>query len=136
MKVSVCTYDAADIMAGRPTNRPAPTFGARLAALRKERGWTQPQLAKMLGISPAMLAYYERKATNPTADFVKKAAGVLNTSVDDLLDHAAKPLRKSGPPSQLEHRLQAIRQLPREKQKLVLQFLDTFLRDAQQNKGS
>lgn len=90
----------------------------------------------MLGISPAMLAYYERKATNPTAEFVKKAAEVLNTSVDDLLGHAAKPLRKSGPPSQLEHRLQAIRQLPREKQKLVLRFLDSFLRDTQASKAS
>ena len=118
-------------MAGRPPNKPAPAFGERLAALRKAHGLTQPKMAEKLGVSPAMLAYYERKATNPTAEFVKKAAEVLNTSADDLLDREAKPLRKSGPPSQLEQRLQAIRQLPREKQKLVLQFLDSFLRDVQ-----
>jgi transcriptional regulator with XRE-family HTH domain len=134
MKIEINPY--AGDMAGRPTNKPAPSFGARLATLRKSLGLTQPQLAEMLGISPAMLAYYERKATNPTAEFVKKAAEVLNTSVDDLLGHAAKPLRKSGPPSQLEHRLQAIRQLPREKQKLVLRFLDSFLRDTQASKAS
>jgi transcriptional regulator with XRE-family HTH domain len=134
MKDRIHAY--AEDMAGRPANKPAPAFGARLAALRKARGLTQPRLAERLGVSPAMLAYYERKATNPTAEFVKKAAEVLNTSVDELLDHAAKPRRKSGPPSQLEQRLQAIRQLPREKQKLVLQFLDSFLRDAQQSKAA
>jgi transcriptional regulator with XRE-family HTH domain len=134
MKDRIHAYD--EDMAGRPANKPAPAFGARLAALRKARGLTQPRLAEMLGVSPAMLAYYERKATNPTAEFVKKAAEVLNTSVDELLDHAAKPVRKSGPPSQLEQRLQAIRQLPREKQKLVLQFLDSFLRDVQPSKAA
>lgn len=134
MKIPINAY--AGDMAGRPTNKPAPSFGARLAALRKSLGLTQPQLAEMLGISPAMLAYYERKATNPTAEFVKKAAEVLNTSVDELLGHAATPRRRSGPPSQLEQRLQAIRQLPREKQKLVLRFLDSFLRDTQASKAS
>jgi transcriptional regulator with XRE-family HTH domain len=134
MKIPVHGYDAD--MAGRPTNKPAPAFGARLAALRKALGLTQPKMAVMLGISPAMLAYYERKATNPTADFIRKAAAALNVSVDQLLGHEVKDGRKHGPPSQLEQRLLAIRQLPREKQKLVLQFLDSFLRDVQQSKAA
>lgn len=118
-----------DDMAGRPPIKSAPTFGAQLAALRKAHGLTQPQLAQALGVSSAMLTYYERKATNPSAEFVSKAARVLNVSVDDLLGHPVKRSRKPGPPSVLEQKLSAIQQLPRERQKLVLQVLDTFLRE-------
>jgi len=130
MKDRVHTY-LAD-MAGRPAQKPAPVFGERLAALRKAHGLTQPKMAEKLGISPAMLAYYERKATNPTAEFISKAAAALNVSVDQLLGHEVKNGRKPGPPSQLEQRLSAIRQLPRDKQKVVLQFLDAFLRNNEQ----
>lgn len=114
-------------MAGRPQLNEAPPFGRNLAALRKARGWTQPQLAEMLGISLNALVHYERKATNPSADFIGKVAKLFNVSVDELLGHAVKPTRKSGPPSRFEARLSAVRKLPREKQKVVLQLLDSFL---------
>jgi transcriptional regulator with XRE-family HTH domain len=120
-------YNAAD-MAGRPPFKPAPQFGAQLASLRNARGLSQAQFAKILGISAHMLAYYERKATNPSAEFVAKAAQVLKVSTDELLGH--KAVRKSGPPSELEQRIAALRELPRERQKLVLQLIDTVLRDA------
>jgi len=116
-----------DGMAGRPPTKPAPVFGAQLSALRKARGLTQPQLADMLGISVDMLTYYERRAKNPTSDFIAKAADALGVSVDEILGHTPKNGRKSGPPSQIEQRLVAVRQLPREKQKVVLQLLDSFL---------
>ncbi len=114
-------------MAGRPPINQAPPFGGNLAVLRKARGWTQPQLAEALGITLAALTYYERQARNPSAEFVAKAAKLFNVSVDELLGHAVRPARKSGPPSQIEERLRAVRSLPREKQKIVLQFLDSFL---------
>ena len=114
-------------MAGRPPTKPAPAFGTQLAALRKAHGWTQPLLAEKLGITLAALTHYERKAENPTADFVAKAAKLFNISVDELLGHNVKPARKPGPPSLLEERLIAVRKLPRNKQKVVLQLLDSFL---------
>lgn len=114
-------------MAGRPPTKEAPPFGRNLAALRKARGWTQPQLADLLGVTLAVLTYYERQARNPTADFVAKVAKLFNVSVDELLGHVVKPERKPGPPSQVEQRLSAVRKLPREKQKVVLQLLDSFL---------
>ncbi len=115
-------------MAGRPPLKTAPAFGTRLAALRKERGWTQPQLAKELGITLAALTYYERQAKNPSGEFVSKVAALFGVSTDDLL--GVKPDRKPtkpGPPSLVEERLLAVRRLPRDKQKVVLQFLDSFL---------
>jgi transcriptional regulator with XRE-family HTH domain len=118
-------------MAGRPAKTPAPSFGSRLAALRKTRGLTQPQLAEKLEISAEMLAYYERRAKNPSAEFIKKAAMTLQVSVDELLGHEAPNKKKTGPPSQLEQRILAIKNLPRHRQKVLIEILDTFLRDAQ-----
>jgi len=123
-------------MAGRPPINEAPPFGRSLAALRKARGWTQPQLADMLGISVNTLVYYERKATNPSGEFLGKAAKVFNVTTDELLGHSVKPTRKPGPPSQLEERLMAVRKLPRNKQKVVLQLLDSFLQTNGQKAGA
>jgi len=123
-------------MAGRPPTKAAPFFGAKLAELRKLRGLTQPRLAEHLGVSLDMLIYYERRAVNPGADFVKKTASFFGVSADELLNQAVTGKRKTGPLSQLEQRLAALRQLPRDKQKLVMQVLDTFLRDAQQGKAA
>jgi transcriptional regulator with XRE-family HTH domain len=118
-------------MAGRPPINEAPTFGRNLAALRKARGWTQPQLVEMLGISLNALVHYERKATNPSAEFLGKVAKLFNVTTDELLGHAVKAVRKPGPPSQLEARLEQVRKLPRPRQKLVLELLDTILRDSE-----
>ena len=114
-------------MAGRPPLTPAKPFGARLAALRKAKGWTQPMLAQKLGITLAALIYYERKADNPSASIVSKAAKLFNVTSDELLDVTVAPVKKPGPPSEIEERLTAIRGLPREKRKVVLQLLDSFL---------
>jgi hypothetical protein len=49
-----------------------------------------------------------------------------------LLDSTTgkRSARKPGPASQLEQRIAALRELPRERQKVVLHVIDTFLRDA------
>ena len=121
----------------RPTTTRATDFGTRLTEARKTAGLTQAQLAERLSVSQQMMIdYYERKATNPTADFIRKAAAALNVSVDRLLDHEVKNGRKPGPPSQLEQKIAALRQLPRDKQKMVLQLIETVLRDSKQSKAA
>jgi transcriptional regulator with XRE-family HTH domain len=115
------------LVMARPTSKRATDFGNRLAHARKAAGLTQSELAARLGVSQQMIDYYERRASNPTAAFIQKAAKALNISSDELLGHAVTTTRKAGPPSELERRLLAVRKLPRPKQKLVLQFLDSFL---------
>lgn len=118
--------------------KPAPPFGERLAALRKERGWTQPQLAERLNVTVKMVTYLERQAKNPTAKTIEQIAQALGVPVNALLSSAKVPngAHKPGPPSLLEQRISAVRRLPRAKQKVVLQFLDAFLRDSQPEKTS
>lgn len=122
-------------MAGRPPINEAPLFGKNLAALRKARGWTQPQLAEKLGISFNALIHYERKAHNPNADFIAKVAKLFNVTVDELLGHEVKTVRKSGPPSRLEQLTNQLSTLPRQKQKAVVEILEGYLKTATNGNG-
>jgi transcriptional regulator with XRE-family HTH domain len=117
-------------MVGRPTTKEAPPFGKRMAALRKERGLTQVQLADKLGITVKAVDYYERRARNPSIEFVKRAAAALGVRAVDLVDDGAprKSSRsKPGPVSQLEERLEKLRRLPKKQQEVVLKMLDGLL---------
>jgi DNA-binding XRE family transcriptional regulator len=63
----------ADVMADRPPTKEAPIFGQRLAALRRAKGLSQTQLAELLDITRKMIDYYERRAGNPSLDFIQRA---------------------------------------------------------------
>lgn len=113
-------------MPGRTPSSDAPPFGRRLAALRKERGLSQARLAELLDTSRGMIDYYERRATNPSLDFIKRAADVLGVPAARLIDDVAEPARR-GPTPRLQERFERIRRLPRSRQDFILRFLDTYL---------
>ncbi|MBI3941248.1 MAG: helix-turn-helix transcriptional regulator [Acidobacteria bacterium] len=120
-----------DVMAGRPPTRDAPLFGQRLAALRRSRGWSQTQLAQRLTTTRKMIDYYERRAINPSLEFIQRAATVLEVSVAELVGSQTKPARgRPGPPPQLALRFEQVRRLPRKDQEFVIKFLDTMLEKA------
>ena len=127
--ISETVFYSAD-MAGRPATKPAPPFGERLAALRKERGWTQPQLAERLNATVKMVTYLERQAKNPTAKTIEQIAQVFGVPVNALLGPAkmiSNGAHKPGPPSRLEELTGRLAQLPRGKQKTVVEMLEGFL---------
>ena len=118
-----------DVMAGRPTTKPTPPFGARLAALRQERGWTQVQLAEKLGVTVKMVTYYEREATNPTTKTVAKLAEVFGVEPSAFLESAPSPRgAKPGPPSEWDKRIAAIKQLPRGQQRKIAEVVEALLK--------
>ena len=120
-------YNSAD-MAGRPPEKEAPPFGQRLAAARHAKGLSQTQLAELLNTTQKTIDYYERRALNPTLDFIERAAKALDVSAADLL--GAEPTQtpsKPGPVPQLQKRFEQIKKLPRKEQEFVLKFLDAVL---------
>jgi transcriptional regulator with XRE-family HTH domain len=120
------------LMAGRPATKEAPMFGQRLAALRRGKDLSQTQLADLLDTTRKMIDYYERRAGNPSLDFIQRAAEALDVSVAELLGSESKAARgKPGPTPQLQLRFDQIRRLPRKEQEFVLRFIDTVLEKAQ-----
>lgn len=60
-------------------------IGAHLAALRKEKGLTQEQLAAMLGVSAPAVSKWETDSSYPDITLLCPLARALGTHVDDLL---------------------------------------------------
>ena len=62
-----------------------PDFSRSLSLLRQEKGISQRQAAKDLGISQALLSHYENGIREPGLAFVSKACDYYNVSADFLL---------------------------------------------------
>ncbi|OFW49080.1 MAG: hypothetical protein A2163_00665 [Actinobacteria bacterium RBG_13_35_12] len=60
-------------------------FNKNLIAIRKQKGLSQRDLAKLTGLSPRMIAYYEKRALNPPIDKIEILAHALEINISDLL---------------------------------------------------
>ena len=60
-------------------------FAARLTKLRRERGMSQKDAAKMLGVSQSLLSHYEKGIRECSLDFVCRASNFFDVSCDYLL---------------------------------------------------
>ena len=120
----------AGIMAGRPPTKDAPPFGQRLAALRKEKGLSQDQFAKLLGATRTAVDYYERRAINPGIELIRRCAEALGVSISEFVSDQAvtSAPRKRGPKSELEQRMEVVARLPRAKQRKILEVVDALLK--------
>jgi transcriptional regulator with XRE-family HTH domain len=67
------------------------TLGKRLTSLRVERGYTQEELAKMLGITRASLSHYENDRREADYETLKKMAECFDVSIDYLLGRTNNP---------------------------------------------
>jgi len=102
-------------------------FGSMLADLRRDRGFTQVELAKSIGVSQRMLAYYERHAKRPPLEKLHAIAKVLDISADELL--GMKPVKKqAGAPKDayLRRKFQLVGQLPKDDQKVLVKMIDAL----------
>lgn len=62
------------------------TFGAAISALRKEKGMTQLELARQMGVTDKAVSKWERDLSFPDVASLPKLAETLGTSVDELLE--------------------------------------------------
>jgi transcriptional regulator with XRE-family HTH domain len=105
------------------------TLGKRIAELRKEQGLTQAQLGESLGISQQQVASFEVGRRRVPASMLSAFAKALAVSVEELLGDEPKPAKR-GPAPKLQRQMERISQLPRAKQRFVLEMLDTVLQQA------
>ena len=106
----------------------AAALGRRLAKLRKERGFTQTELAQKMDIIQVLVSDYETGKLRPHPDMLVRFSKALETSVDEIL--GLKPQRKSstaGINRRFLRRLQNIDQLPKRDQDALLRTIDAFL---------
>ena len=106
-------------------------LGQKIATARKAMGLTQTKVATELGISQQTLAHYEVGRLRVAVSTLVPLTEILNTTVDELL-HINKAAKgsKRGPASKLQRQIDQVQQLPRAKQRFVMDMLDTVIQQA------
>jgi len=101
-------------------------LGQRIKQLRKDKGWTQKELANRIGTSPAQLNKYEAGQNTPPLDKLVLFAEVLTTSADFLITgnlSEAMPISNT----RLVQRLQVIDSFDADEKETVIKLLDGMI---------
>ncbi|HXP84135.1 MAG TPA: helix-turn-helix transcriptional regulator [Bryobacteraceae bacterium] len=112
-----------------PIRKGEETHGQRLARLRKERGFTQKELAEKTGLIQALISDYERDKLRLNAEMILRFTAALEVSTDELLQPGGpKPARK--PSRRVLRRLELIEALPPTQQTALLRTIGAVLMGA------
>jgi len=108
-------------------------LGLRIAQLRRERGWSQQELADKLGVAQQTLAHYEVARIRVPASTLPLLSTLFMTPIDTLVGHTQHTQRsgKRGPVPKWQQQIETIAQLPKAQQRFVTQVLDSVLTQAQ-----
>ncbi|MFZ5699352.1 MAG: helix-turn-helix domain-containing protein [Pseudomonadota bacterium] len=101
-------------------------LGARIAALRIDSNLTQQQLADALTVSQQVVASYEVGRRRVPVSLLPALARVLGVSIEELIGEEARPAKR-GPAPKLQRQIERIQELPKPKQRFVMEMLDTVL---------
>lgn len=71
------------------------SIGKMIAALRKEQGWTQVDLAEKLNISDKTISKWESEAGYPEFTMLPQLANMFDVSLDYLMTGKKQNLRSS-----------------------------------------
>lgn len=112
-----------------PLGGPEESIGQRITRLRKERGYSQVELAERIGIIQALVSDYEKGKLRLSAEMAVRFARALEVSTDDLLQPKGRKRQQALKPSRkVLRRLELIESLPSYQQQTVLKTIDTMLK--------
>jgi len=106
-------------------------LGQRIAQFRKAQDLTQQQLAEVLGISQQTMAHYEVGRLRIAVALLPPLTKALGITIEELLEERPTAAKgKRGPTSVLVRQIEQISQLPRAKQKFVMEMLEAVIQQA------
>ena len=106
-----------------PTNE---SFGKRLVEIRKAKGITQEELARKIGSTQRMIAYYEGQTTHIPANKLLSITKALRISADELIGIKKEEVTRTEHAA-LWRRLKKTEQLSPNDQKAVCYYIDALL---------
>ncbi|MDJ0766873.1 MAG: helix-turn-helix transcriptional regulator [Myxococcota bacterium] len=106
------------------------TLGQRLARFRKEKGYTQVELALKIGTIQRLISDYECGKLRPHPEMLIRFALALEVSTDECLGLKTKQTKTRKPSRRFLKRLDQIEKLPKRDQDALLRTIDAFLAKA------
>lgn len=98
-------------------------IGDRITQLRKQKGWSQTELAKKIGASREAIGKYERNEAVPSVETAKKIADAFEVTLDYLVNEDGNLSFDK----KTVKRLRDIELLDDKNKEHVLALLDAFL---------
>jgi transcriptional regulator with XRE-family HTH domain len=105
------------------------SIGERVSRIRRERGFTQVELAEKIGVIQSIVSAIERDVLKLSAEMAVRFAMALGVTTDELLmpGRKANESRSHKPSRKILRRLELIETLPRTQQSAVLKTIDNAL---------
>ena len=97
-------------------------FEGRIAELRKQKDWSQSELAKNIHVSREIVGRYERGDALPSIDIAKRMADAFEVSLDYLVGATEKKYDK-----EMLERIEEVSKMKPEEKKMIYSFLDAFI---------
>ena len=110
-----------------PLDLGGETLGDRVARIRKERGFTQVELAAKVGIIQSIVSAIEKGTLKLSAEMASRFAVALEVSTDELLMPSKKRRKPPVTSRKVLRRVEQIETLPMHHQQAVLRSLDMML---------
>lgn len=108
--------------------RPDPTTRAGSSSqLRKERAWSQGDLAEAISTDARQISRYENDRITPSLDVVVRLAEAFNVSVDYLVIDNAPRRPLHGPDHGLDDRLDALATLDDDDRQAITHIIDGLI---------
>lgn len=105
-----------------------PEFSQKLKTLRKNKDWSQGQIAMKIGVDPQRISKYERGVLYPTTEIALKIADLFEISLDYLFRDDGSVIQGVVTNKDLVKKLKDINTLPKDKQKTLIDLLDAFIK--------
>ncbi len=113
---------------GRPPNSNERTeFGQRLLEARTNKGLSQTQLAKLLGVTQPSYADWERKAMALRPEHLAKLSEILEVPVSVLVGIEEEAKKNGGPVGRARRVFEVVSELPRSQQTKILDTVETLI---------
>jgi transcriptional regulator with XRE-family HTH domain len=111
-----------------PVDFGGETLGERIARIRKERGYTQVELAARVGIIQSLISAVESDERKLSAEMAVRFAQALGVTMDELLGAGRRDKKAQKPNRKVLRRLEKITTLPAHQQNAVLKSIDLMLK--------
>jgi transcriptional regulator with XRE-family HTH domain len=106
----------------------AKEIGSRIASLRKSKGFTQKELAEIIGVTRTVVTDYECGRVRLYDEILARLAVVLDCSTDYILGLHRPETITNAPQLKITRRMKELEGLPETKQKAILKTLDDLIR--------
>lgn len=103
-------------------------FAEKLSKMRTNRGFTQQQMAGMIGVGIAQIRRYEKGSSSPTLEVIKNIARTLGISADELLfDEGEGVAAKRIMDKKLLEQFEMVSQLKTRDREAIMTIIDSMI---------